>query len=261
MGSNPILSNKFLYLYMFMLNKKKRLLKKKRYNKPPWRKKVNKKYKANSFFKSLTYNYFKRHIDNNIQAFLFKYKYRILLRKQKNYINFYIFYTKLEKLRIKNFLGLTIKKLKKNRINNNFFLLEQRVDIFLCRFFHKTMENIHKDILEKTITVNFKSVSPNYILKSKDFIQIFRPGFMFRKKTKNTLKKKNILYFLNDGYYFLPFFKIWGIFFIKEDLSNIKNHWIRQKWVKKAHIWQVQIEKNVIKYFFSKKKFTHFLRK
>jgi RNA-binding protein YlmH len=70
-------------------------------------------------------------------------------------------------------LDFTIKKLSGKRKADTVFYPEQRLDVFLARLLNKTIDNIHTDILQKTVLVNNKLViSYDLVLSNKDFIYI-----------------------------------------------------------------------------------------
>jgi ribosomal protein S4 len=140
-------------------------------------------------------------------------------------------------MKLKKLLDFTINKLSRKRGVNTIFYPEQRLDVFLARFFNKTIENIHTDILHHFVLVNNKLVtSYDFVLRNKDFIYLWKDRLFFQRSLKNILRRCRFNY--NSLVFNHISFPNLGIicFLEKTSFNYLEHNPIRKGFVKRAYI-------------------------
>jgi ribosomal protein S4 len=72
-----------------------------------------------------------------------------------------------------SYAGLCIKvfnKLMEDSVRKDEFLIERRLDIFLCRNFGGSLDQKRQELLEGKVLVNGRIKSNSYVLQTNDFI-------------------------------------------------------------------------------------------
>lgn len=152
-------------------------------------------------------------------------------------------------------LDFTISKLSRKRKIDTIFYPEQRLDVFLARFFNKQLVNIHRDIYQQSVLVNNTVIiSKDFVLRNKDFIHIIKKkNRLFFQKTVKTILQKCKLAHKRLIFNHISFPNLNLICFLQKTAFNyLERSPIRQGFVKRAYIWQVIHPKGRIKYFLNR---------